>query len=319
MNRLRLSAVLLALAASITICPGAFAWGCDGHQTVALIAKQNLNPHALAMVNQILTDNPIDPGLDRFCQPVATDPMANAATWADDYRAKHPNTGAWHFIDIPRGAAKGSFVCDPATSCITLALAAQIKVLQTPGSSAADQANALRFIIHFAGDIHQPLHCTTNNDRGANCVPVTFFGKKPVETDHTSEGFAPNLHGVWDSDLVERIESGKTVDQFAAALNTKFHPQFAAWQAAGINFDDWAWDSHEDAESISYGKLNKKIPIEAPLPVTTCADANHVSTRMLAFKEKVSSSYKSHTAPTIEEQIAKAGLRLSMILNQIWP
>jgi hypothetical protein len=319
MNRFRLAILLLALAASIVTCPGAFAWGCDGHQTVALIAKQNLNPHALAMVTQILHDNPIDPDLFRYCKPVETDPMTDAATWADDYRAKHPETAEWHFIDIPRGAAKGSFTCDPTTSCITLALAAQIKVLQTPGSSPADQANALRFIIHFAGDIHQPLHCTTNNDRGANCVPVTFFGKKPHETSKTAESYEDNLHGNWDTQLVERIEDGKSVDDFATFLNSQYQSQFAAWKTAGVNFDDWAWDSHEDADTKAYGKLNKKIPVETPAKVTTCADANHISTRMLALNEKVGPTYQTRVAPTIELQIAKAGVRLSMILNQIWP
>jgi len=319
MNRSRLQSLLILLAACVLHCPRALAWGCDGHQTVALIAKQNLNPHALSMVNQILTNNPIDPSLFRFCKPVETDPMTDSATWADDFRDKHPETAPWHFIDIPRGAAKGTFVCNSADSCITLVLAAQIKVLQTPGSSAADQANALRFIIHFAGDIHQPLHCTTNNDRGANCVPVTYFGKLPKETNKTAESYKENLHGAWDTDLVERIENGKTVEEFANALNTKFNPQFASWQSAGINFDDWAWDSHEDAETKSYGKLNKKIPIETPAPVTTCADANHISTRMLALNEKVGPSYQSKVSSTIQEQIAKAGFRLAMILNQIWP
>ncbi len=170
--------LFIYLLISLFNCPRVLAWGCDGHQTVALIAKQNLNAHALAMVNQILTDNPIDPSIYRFCRPIVTDPMVDAATFADDYRDKHPETAAWHFIDIPRGAAKGTYVCD-ASGCITLALAAQIKILQTPGSAPADQALALRLIIHFAGDIHQPLHCTTNNDRGGNCVPTTFFGKLP--------------------------------------------------------------------------------------------------------------------------------------------
>jgi hypothetical protein len=319
MKRLRLGALLLVLAACLLNCPRALAWGCDGHQTVALIAKQNLNPHALAMVTQILHDNPIDPTLFRFCKPVATDPMVDAATFADDYREKHPETAGWHFIDIPRGATKGTFVCDTSTSCITLALSAQIKILQTPGADPADQATALRLIIHFAGDIHQPLHCTTNNDRGGNCVPVNFFGKLPKKTSTTAESYVDNLHGVWDTDLVERIESGKTVEEFADSLNIKFTPKFSSWQSSGISFDDWAWDSHEDAESKSYGKLNKKIPVETPAPVTTCADANHISTRMLALNEKVGPSYQSKVNATMQEQLARAGFRLSMILNQIWP
>jgi S1/P1 Nuclease len=318
MKRFRLGALVVVFAACLLNSPRVLAWGCDGHQTVALIAKQNLNPHALAMVTQILTDNPIDPTVFRFCKPVDPDPMVDAATFADDYRDKHPETAPWHFIDIPRGATKGTVVCDSA-GCITLALAAQIKILQTPGSTPADQALALRLIIHFAGDIHQPLHCTTNNDRGGNCLPVNFFGKLPRKTSKTSESYEDNLHGVWDTQLVERIENGNTVEEFADSLNTKFKSQFASWQSAGINFDDWAWDSHEDAESKSYGKLNKKIPIETPAPVSICADANHISTRMLALNEKVGPSYQSKVNATIQEQIARAGFRLSMILNQIWP
>lgn len=319
MSRLRLAVLLAAFGVCLLNSPRAFAWGCEGHQTIAVVAKQNLNPHALAMVTQILHDNAIDSSLQRYCQPVATDPIEDAATWADDYRSSHPNTAGWHFIDIPRGATKNTYVCDTAESCITLALAAQIKILQTPGADPTDQANALRFIIHFAGDIHQPLHCTTNNDRGGNCVPVTFFGQAPKETNATTESYSLNLHGIWDSQLVERIAAGKTVDEFAAALNAKYQSRFASWQAAGINFDEWAWESHEDAESAAYGKLSKKIPTETPVSVTTCADADHVSARMLKKNEKVAASYQAHVAPTIQEQLAKAGYRLAMILNQIWP
>ena len=201
------------------------------------------------MVNQILTENPVDPGLNRFCQPVATDPIEDAATWADDYRKGHPETAGWHFIDIPRGSKKGSFTCDAAQSCITLALAEQVKILQDPASDPAARANALRFIIHFAGDIHQPLHCSTNNDRGGNCVPVTFFGQKPLETDQITKTFQLNLHGVWDTQLVERIAGIETVEQFAATIEKKFKPQFATWKEQGVNFDNWAWESHEYAET----------------------------------------------------------------------
>jgi hypothetical protein len=300
-------------------CPRAFAWGCEGHQTIALIAKQNLNPHALAMVNQILTENPVDPGLNRFCQPVATDPIEDAATWADDYRKGHPETAGWHFIDIPRGSKKGSFTCDAGQSCITLALAEQVKILQDLASDAAARANALRFIIHFAGDIHQPLHCTTNNDRGGNCVPVTYFGQKPLETDQISKTFQLNLHGVWDTQLIERIAGIETVEQFAATIEKRFKPQFATWKEEGVNFDNWAWESHEYAETVTYGALNRKIPVETPEPVNSCADADQISERMLKLREKVGPEYQTFVTRTIEEQLAKAGVRLAMILNQIWP
>jgi hypothetical protein len=300
-------------------CPRAFAWGCEGHQTIALIAKQNLNPHALAMVNQILTDNAIDPTLDRFCKPIATDPIEDASTWADDYRRVHPETGGWHYIDIPRGAAKGTYVCDPVKGCITLVLTEQLKVLQDSTSNPAARADALRFIIHFVGDIHQPLHASTNNDRGGNCVPVTFFGQKPLETNQITATYELNLHGVWDVQLVERIAGIQTVEQFAATIDKKFKPQFATWKDEGVNFDDWAWESHEEAEQIVYGQLSRKIPVETPEPVNICADADHIADRMLKLKEKVGPTYQLFVTRTIEEQFAKAGFRLAMILNQIWP
>ena len=271
------------------------------------------------MVNQILTENPIEPGLNRFCQPLATDPIEDASTWADDYRKAHPDTAGWHFVDIPRGAAEGSFTCDATQSCITLALAEQVKILQDSASDPGARANALRFIIHFAGDIHQPLHCTTNNDRGGNCVPVTYFGQKPLETDQITKTFQLNLHGVWDTQLVERIAGIENVEQFAAAIEKKFKPQFATWKEKGVSFDDWAWESHEYAETVAYGALNRKIPVETPQPVNSCADADQIAERMLKLREKVGPEYQTFVTRTIEEQLAKAGFRLAMILNQIWP
>ena len=79
------------------------AWGCEGHQVIALLAEKHLTPHALATANQILKDNPIDPSMNRFCKQGGLDAMADSSTWADDYRTLHPETGPWHYIDIRFG------------------------------------------------------------------------------------------------------------------------------------------------------------------------------------------------------------------------
>ncbi|MGC1185976.1 MAG: S1/P1 nuclease [Candidatus Acidiferrales bacterium] len=333
MKRFFVTAIFVAIVLSIAATPQARAWGCEGHQTVALIAKMHLDPNALAMVNKILNDNPIDPQLKRFCQPVSTDPMANAATWADDYRSEHPETEGWHFFDIPRGAKRDNLdqYCPASASCITAALKAQIAILKSPGADPAAKANALRFVIHFAGDIHQPLHCTTNSDQGGNCVPVNFFGAPPVPKQVTTKNpgppyiphlvtiYYPNLHQAWDSRILGRISEGQTVDQFAAALDQQFQSKIASWQREGMIFDDWAWESHELADQIAYGDLPVNIPIEAPISIASCADNNHIDLRMLNLNEQLGTDYQNATAPVIEEQLAKAGIRLSMILNQIWP
>jgi len=73
------------------------------------------------------------------------------------------------------------------------------------------------------------------------------------------------------------------------------------------------------ADAVAYAKLPAAIPAEAPMPIKSCADDDHVSTRLLKLDEHVSQPYVDAVAPTIKEQLAKAGLRLAMILNQIWP
>ena len=83
--------------------------------------------------------------------------------------------------------------------------------------------------------------------------------------------------------------------------------------------ESWAWESHELADSVVYAKLPVAIPVEKPEVVKSCVDDNHVSTRMLKLHEQVSQPYVDAVAPTINEQIAKAGVRLAMVLNQIWP
>jgi hypothetical protein len=310
------AALFLAIA---TLSPvRLWAWGCVGHETVALIAEAHLSPHARSMANQILEKSPIDPALERYCRQQGLDAMAYASTWADDYRQKHPETGDWHFIDIPRGAPRGNLekYC-PSDGCITTALKQQIRILQTTRDDAR-RAQALRFIIHLVGDLHQPLHATTNNDRGGNCVPVTFFDQIAALTNPEQQSYSPNLHSIWDSYIVERLAGTQSVQQFAAMLDRKFRSQAPGWRADAIRIDDWAWQSHALAETIAYGDLPRKIPIEKPQPIDSCAGDNGIGSRMFDLHEVIAEKYQNETTPVIEEQLAKAGIRLAMILNSIW-
>lgn len=274
------------------------------------------------MAFKILAAGPIDPALSRYCKEPNLDVFADASTWADDERTVKPETAPWHFIDIPLGASESSMskYCPPDTGCVTNALAAQLAILRNPKSAPQARADALRYIIHFVGDIHQPLHDATNNDRGGNCVPVTFFGKAPQETNATAESFSPNLHSVWDVDILERLANGRTPQQLAIKLNEQFHTREAAWQSETADFKTWAWDGHRLAGMIAYGKLPVKIALESPLPsLESCAADNHISTRMLQLHEDLESTYQDAAAPVAEEQITKAGIRLSALLNSLWP
>lgn len=318
-----------ALVAALCVPAPARAWGCEGHEVIALLAEKHLTPHALAAVNQLLTNYPIDPALTRFCKEGRIDPMSDSSTWADDFRTAHPETAPWHYIDILHGTrlpdGKKSIdkvvdkFCDPRESCLPGAAADQFAILRALDTDPRKRADALRFVIHFVGDIHQPLHNTTNNDQGGNCVPVTYFDVAPRMTYPSTENYTPSLHGVWDYDMLTRTTKGMTVDQVATDLDRSFHKQIAAWQKGPADFDAWSWESFQLAWKIAYGKLPVAIPVEAPVPVTSCADDNHVSTRMLKLNERIEQPYQDVAVPVIRERLAQAGARLAMLLNQVWP
>jgi hypothetical protein len=102
-------------------------------------------------------------------------------------------------------------------------------------------------------------------------------------------------------------------------LSQDFASQIAAWKLQPVSIDDWGWESYEQAVNTAYGKLQQPVPQETPQAVEHCSDNNHVSQRMKSLNEKVGPQYRKAVRPVIEEQFAKAGTRLAMLLNQIWP
>jgi hypothetical protein len=313
-------AIVLTVALAMFASPAAHAWGCQGHETVALIAEMHMTPQTLAKVNQILKDSPIDPALSRYCKETGLPPMADAASWADDLRSLRPEASPWHYIDIPRGGTRAEIAasCPEKEGCITKALRTQVEILRAAASTPQQRADALRFIIHFVGDIHQPLHDTTNNDRGGNCIPVEFFGTEPVARNPQSESFSPNLHSVWDSSIVGRMARDKTVQQFAKEVEAAQASRMDGWMSGALDFDAWAWEGHEIAESVTYGKLPHLIPVEKSVEINSCADDNHIAARMLALHEDLEQPYQDASAPVVQQQLAKAGARLAALLNDIW-
>jgi hypothetical protein len=306
--------------AVVSLPAPARAWGCEGHQVVALLAEKHLTPHALAMVKKILTEGPIDPGLSRYCKEGGVDPMADASTWPDDIRSSRPETAPWHYIDIPLGTTRRDVekFCDPKESCVTRAITDQLAILRSSEPDPRKRADALRFLIHFVGDLHQPLHAITNNDQGGNCVPVTFFDQSPQLRNPQTESYSPNLHGVWDTNILERATEGKSMDLLAVELDQSFSRKIARWQKTSPDIDGWAWEGFLLAEKNVYGKLPVRISAETPQHVSSCADDDHISTRMLALHERLVEPYQKMAAPIVRARLAQAGARLALLLNQLW-
>ena len=289
------------------------AWGCKGHQTVALIAEKHLTPEARQWVLKLLSENLIDPKLNRYCGGASRDAMADASTWADDVRGERKN-GPWHYIDIPRGSQRGPLesFCGQE-GCVTRAISEQLVILKDPKADAAKRAEALRYIIHFVGDLHQPLHTTTNADEGGNCVPVKYFRRSPHEHNHS---FSPNLHSIWDTAILERDAEGADPAEYAETLDAQFAADIEGWQKAGIHVDEWVWEGHDFAETVVYGELTPKIAIEPNVAVHSCSDDNNIGERLLRQNIVAGEAYQEKAAPVTEKRIAESGVRLAMILNE---
>jgi hypothetical protein len=305
-----LAAGILAMFAA---APAAQAWGCKGHQTVALIAEKYLTPEAKQMVMTLLSSNPIDAQLKRYCGSAVSDPMADSSTWADDVRPERKN-GPWHYIDIPRGAPHGPLkpYCGNE-GCVTEAIMEQAAILKDKNAAGAKRAEAVRYVIHFVGDLHQPLHATTNADEGGNCVPVTYFRTRAEEQGH---GFSPNLHSLWDTAIPERDMEASDPAGYAARLEESFGSEIGGWQSAGIHVDDWAWESHDIAETAVFEALTPKVGIEPKVPVHSCTDDNNIGERMLQLHIAVGEAYQEQAAPVVEKRLAQAGVRLALVLNE---
>jgi len=301
----------------------AFAWGCEGHRAVAMIAERLMPSATLAAARAVLVASPVDPNLKRGCPPVPDDAIADVATWADDYRNDHPETFGWHFANIPR--VFPSATANPATACVNGncvidAIVAQFQALRQ-STDAAVKANALRFLIHFVGDLHQPLHSTSNGDRGGNCVPVTFFGQAPQENT-TTHDFSPNLHGIWDNNLIRRYMSDHGIAD-ARALADRIvaqHPlpgHVAAATPTKTSVTKWARGAHGLGRTVAYGKLPVPVGMEPATAITlsSCQDNNDVVHRMLALNEQIGDPYRTASETTILSQLRLAGVRLASVLE----
>ena len=316
-GKLSLALLVLWTFLGLFCAPGAHAWGCRGHQTVAYLAEKHLTPAARQMVEQLFSQHPIDPQLKHWCGNSLSDALADAASWADDVRAERQN-GPWHYIDIPRDIHRGSLeeFCGH-DGCVTRAIAEQLAVLKDKSAGSAMRAEAARYVIHFVGDLHQPLHAVNNGDNGGNCVPVKFFRHAPLLGAHHPEGenYSPNLHQIWDIEIVERDMEISNPQRFADELDEKFRARIQSWEDAGIHVENWAWESHERAEQAVYGAFPKKIPIEPDVKPATCADNNHVGKRMFDLRLAVDDAYQRQAEKAVDESLAEAGIRLAMILN----
>ena len=206
------------------LCAPAFAWGPEGHEIVAAIAAANVTPVARAKVAALLGPPPM---------------MILESDWADEIRADRPETSSWHYVNVELDSSGYDARRDcPAGACVVAQINKDAGMLSDPRTPRAARIEALRFLIHFIGDIHQPLHVADDHDKGGNSH---ILYRRRART---------NLHRIWDSDVVTAL--GPDPMQVAAGIAAGITPQQKAQMGAGTPAD-WANDSFAVAKKIYAG------------------------------------------------------------------
>nr|WP_274612898.1 S1/P1 nuclease [Bradyrhizobium brasilense] len=255
----------------------AFAWGQEGHSIIAEIAQRRLTPQAAAVVEQLLGKG---------------HSLASIGSWADNIRDQRPATYNWHFVDIP--VADSDFqpprdcVPDPNKGDCVVAELTRL-AFDLRNASGAARIEALKYAVHFVGDIHQPLHSVLEQ-RGGNGIDVQLTMRGHICTGSCQPVTAhTNLHAAWDSGLILR-----TVYDWGAFVDSLEQGWLAGPEAQtpGINGGspaDWAVDTHKVGQTV-----------------WALTPANKV----------LDDAYYNQILPIMDRQLGVAGLRLARFLNE---
>ncbi|WP_297057667.1 S1/P1 nuclease [uncultured Duncaniella sp.] len=252
---------LLSSAMSLSVAISAFAWGQKGHDVTAYIAEQHFTPATLAAVTDLLDG----------MSPVYW------ANWLDNasHTPEYAYSKTWHYKNVDADKTYWTQPEQPGGD-IVQALRMNIGILSDSTKSQDERGLALKMVIHLMGDLHQPMHMGHATDRGGNGVKLRYFGRDA------------NLHGIWDSNLVESAHKwGYT--EWQQQLDRL--PEETEVVTVGGNLDDWA------QKTVAISRQ-----VYAAMPAGTNVSYNEVA----------------EWAPVIEAQLLIGGLRLAHVLNSIY-
>ncbi len=243
------------------------AWDGVGHRVIAGIAAGSLTPAAKSQVEDLL-------GGDAYTA------MTDASSWADEIRSKRPETARWHFVEIPTSSSGYDARRDCRhDDCLVAQIEERARILADRSSSKPVRAEALLFLIHLVGDIHQPLHTANNHDSDGSKTLVLIRDRKV------------NLHAVWDGYLVQPL--GRSPKEITARLEHAITPNERRQWERGTPAD-WANESFQIALKEAYKKA------------IMGRDSN-------AFT--LPPDYVKDDSQIAAIQLERAGVRLAMVLN----
>jgi hypothetical protein len=262
----------------------AAAWGKDGHAIVGKIADKYLSDKARAAIKELLAE-------DQF-KSLADERLP---TWADAIRSsgmfkkKYPDMAMWHYIDVDVDVPLDKLKITDYTKdgkCVLDATKHFQAILKDPNQPLQDRREALFFIAHFIGDLHQPLHCAERNkDKGGNLVRVQLAG---------DTGRAGNLHSLWDGKMVKTAMGELTVEDFVTRRTEALTADKRKEYAKGT-LEDWILEGNKLARDKVYIDKGEKVPTEGVF--------------------KPSDAYLKDGGEIADLQLVKGGVRLAQFLN----
>jgi len=294
------STIVLAI---LLAAPPAFPWGRAGHHIIAIIAEQRLSPAARDKIRKLLMDGKYSITEIASCADQLRDNSRRAPT-ADELTCRalagtvDPKNDTWHYIDIPVPTkAKTLEAFCPDHNCVTDRIDSFSQILRTSTDDAA-RRQALLFLVHFMGDIHQPLHAAERAcDKGGNSERVNFFLDGEKQANQA-------LHHVWDVSELELLMKHENITDdrvYAGMLMAGIKPAEAQkWARASTS--QIAWESYYLAVKKAYRGIPFQNFCEKPAPAPLVTD--------------LTTSYEDDGTKVVREQLMKAGVRLAAILEQ---
>jgi hypothetical protein len=261
--------ILIALVALFPISSDAWAWGDQGHKVVCEIAFRLVQPNTRTEIRKLISTE------ERFST------FSESCIWPD-----HPRQRASeHFLNLPRDSAGlSSEPCPGASACVVTAIKKDFEVLSSNNASQAEKLKSLKFLGHWVGDIHQPLHASFEDDRGGNNVLVTGLCDA-------------NLHSAWDTCLVLKAVGEGAGEATTALLKTITPAKIESWTHSAPM--DWANESFIIAEQAQTKYCTRQG-----------ASCDHPT-----GKVTIDAAYVAANGPIVKEQLRKAGVRLAHLLD----
>ena len=250
------------------------AWGPEGHRVVADVAANHLTAAARRQIRDLL----------------GNDDLAAISTWADEIKSQRRETYSWHFVDIPwsaNGFSESRDCCRSADTrsaqiqdrhnCVVDEILVSQRVLSAHNASRSERTEALKFLVHFVADIHQPLHAI-GEARGGNDIHISEFGQSECG------GRPCNLHFAWDIGLIEHAH--RSEPEYVTHIE-RLSVQAKLQDQADGTPEDWANESFKIAHQV-----------------------------WLNDGESVDERYYRQNIGILDKRLALAGLRLAKLLNQ---